>query len=61
MHAYIIQNLIMLTRILKATKVTKKIYFSESCRDIINETTKTIERVAGITLGPYGRHVLIQN
>lgn len=60
MHKFI-QNLIMLTRILKATKVTKKLYFSEDCHGIINETTKTIERVAAITLGPYGRNVLIQN
>lgn len=39
----------------------RKIYSPEASKEIILETTSKVSFVAGITLGPMGRNVLIQN
>lgn len=52
----------MLTKVLKRfCSSKKKIYSSESSKNIILNITSKIANIAGITLGPKGRNVLIQN
>jgi chaperonin GroEL len=39
----------------------KKIIIGNQCIQIISETAQQISRVAGLTLGPMGRNVVIEN
>lgn len=54
-------NINMLRTITKYFGSRKKLYFGDDCRRIIQQTTKTVEKVASLTLGPYGRNVAIEN
>ena len=40
---------------------TKKIYYPEQTKNIVAKTAGIVEKVAAITLGPYGRNILIQS
>jgi len=52
----------MITKSLRAFfSAKRKIYTPESTKNIILSTTSKISFIAGITLGPKGRNVVIQN
>lgn len=51
----------MLRRIAKAFFSSKKIFYHDSCSAVIAETAQEIAKVAGLTLGPMGRNVMIEN
>jgi chaperonin GroEL len=51
----------MLRRISKAFFSSKNIIYREKCSAIIAETAQEIAKVAGLTLGPMGRNVMIEN
>jgi chaperonin GroEL (HSP60 family) len=40
---------------------SKRLLFGEDCQAVIGETTEEVARVAGITLGPMGRSVVIED
>ena len=41
--------------------IVKRLVFGNDCNQIIAETASEIAKVVSITLGPYGRNVLIEN
>lgn len=51
----------MIINILRAQFSKKKLYFGDDCKQVINDTVSLISKIAGITLGPKGRNVLIEN
>lgn len=51
----------MLCKQVRAQIAKKKLLFGEDCSAQINNATQMIARVAGITLGPKGRNILIQH
>jgi hypothetical protein len=52
----------MITKCLRQYfSVKKKIYSPDLTKQIILNTTSKVSFIAGITLGPKGRNVLIQN
>ena len=52
----------MISKIATRTFSTaKKIYRPEQMKAVVAKTAGTVEKTAAITLGPYGRNVLIQN
>lgn len=48
-------------RKLKFCFAGKKILFGEQCSSTIATTAQEVARVVGVTLGPMGRNVLIEN
>lgn len=52
----------MLTKFLRCNFASgKKIYTPEASKAVILNTTSKVSFIAGITLGPMGRNVLIQS